>query len=104
MKHLHAFGQLAFTAIATAALAACGGSDSPTPKAPAFKLEIVSTEAFPGTYGDVGEYETVKGTLSGEVDPAGQLRRQPGPPRSLVHAEPESGGVASHRCPAAARR
>ena len=69
MKHLHAFGPLAFTVIATAALAACGGSDSTT-KAPAFKLEVTSTEAFPGTYGDVGEYETVKGTLSGEVDPA----------------------------------
>ena len=68
MKHLHAFGKLAFTAIATAALAACGGSDSPTTKAPAFKLEIASTEGFPGTYGDVGEYETVKGTLSGEVE------------------------------------
>ncbi len=70
MKQLHAFGKLALTAAAAAALAACGGSDSTPTKAPAFKLEVTSTEAFPGTYGDVGEYETVKGTLSGEVDPA----------------------------------
>ncbi|WP_226449637.1 hypothetical protein [Acidovorax radicis] len=70
MRPLHAFGKIALTAAAAAALAACGGSsNSDAAKGPAFKLEITGTEAFPGTYGDVGEYQRVTGTLSGEVDP-----------------------------------
>ncbi|MFY3382885.1 alpha/beta hydrolase domain-containing protein [Paracidovorax sp. MALMAid1276] len=56
------------TAAAAATLAACGGSGSSN-DGPAFKLAITATEAFPGTFGDVGEYERVTGTLSGEVDP-----------------------------------
>ncbi|HCL86858.1 MAG TPA: hypothetical protein DIC45_10265 [Comamonadaceae bacterium] len=63
-------GKLALAAMAAAALAACGGSSNDgTPQGPSFKLEITSTEAFPGSYGDVGEYERLTGTLSGEVDP-----------------------------------
>ena len=60
---------IALTTVAAAAIAACGGSSNDAAKGPAFKLEITATEAFPGTYGDVGEYERVTGTLSGEVDP-----------------------------------
>ena len=73
MQPLRAFGKLALTAAAAAALAACGGSGSSNgddaPKGPALKLQITATEAFPGSYGDVGEYERLTGTISGEVDP-----------------------------------
>jgi len=69
MKPLRAFGKLALTAAAAAAITACGGSSNDAPKGPALKLAITATEAFPGTYGDVGEYERVTGTISGEVDP-----------------------------------
>ena len=57
MKPLRAFGKLALTAAAAAAITACGGSSNDAPKGPALKLAITATEAFPGTYGDVGEYE-----------------------------------------------
>ncbi len=63
-------------AFATCLLAACGGSDSepaPAPSAPAatpqFKLTVSATEDFPGSYGTVGAYEKLSGTLAGEVDP-----------------------------------
>jgi hypothetical protein len=60
------------TALATCLLAACGGGDD-EPAAPAttpqFKLSISSTEDFPGSYGTVGAYERLTGTLAGEVDP-----------------------------------
>ena len=65
-------------ALTTCLLAACGGSDSepaaaPPPPAPAatpqFKLTVSATEDFPGTYGTVGAYEKLTGTLAGEVDP-----------------------------------
>jgi hypothetical protein len=69
MKPLHAFTKLALTAAAAAAITACGGSSNDAPKGPTLKLAITATEAFPGTYGDVGEYERVTGTISGEVDP-----------------------------------
>jgi hypothetical protein len=71
--HLHTLGALALTAAAAAAITACGGSSSDdglTGKAPAMKLEITAREDFPGTYGTVGAYERLTGTLSGEVDPA----------------------------------
>jgi len=59
-------------AFSTCLLAACGGSDA-EPAAPAatpqFKLTISTTEDFPGTYGTVGAYEKLTGTLAGEVDP-----------------------------------
>jgi len=59
-------------AFSTCLLAACGGSDA-EPAAPAatpqFKLTISTTEDFPGTYGSVGAYEKLTGTLAGEVDP-----------------------------------
>ncbi|KRC19948.1 alpha/beta hydrolase domain-containing protein [Acidovorax sp. Root219] len=73
-KHpLPTWGAIALTAAAAAAVTACGGSSSDdglTGKAPAMKLEITAREDFPGTYGTVGTYERLTGTLSGEVDPA----------------------------------
>ena len=73
-KHpLPTWGAIALTAAAAAAVTACGGSsndDGLTGKAPAMKLEITAREDFPGTYGTVGTYERLTGTLSGEVDPA----------------------------------
>ncbi|MEF7615066.1 alpha/beta hydrolase domain-containing protein [Aquincola sp. MAHUQ-54] len=61
--------------LAAGLLAACGGDgggDSPaTPvKTPQLKLTITATEDFAGTYGSVGAYEKLTGTISGEVDPA----------------------------------
>jgi hypothetical protein len=53
-------------------LAACGGDDDApaTPAAtPRVTLAITATEDFAGSYGTVGAYERVTGTLSGEVDP-----------------------------------
>ncbi|MES2611653.1 MAG: hypothetical protein V4679_15505, partial [Pseudomonadota bacterium] len=70
---LPTFGVIALSAAAAAALTACGGSNSDdglTGKAPAMRLEITAREDFPGTYGTVGAYERLTGTLSGEVDPA----------------------------------
>ena len=53
----------------TLALSACGGSDDAPAATPQFKLTISATEAFPGSYGSVGAYEKLSGTLAGEVDP-----------------------------------
>jgi hypothetical protein len=53
-------------------LAACGGSDdapSEPRKTPQLRLTITATENFPGSWGTVGEYERLTGTLAGEVDP-----------------------------------
>jgi hypothetical protein len=53
-------------------LAACGGDDdAPATRAatPRVTLAITATEDFAGSYGTVGAYERVTGTLSGEVDP-----------------------------------
>ena len=72
--------------LATLLLAACGGSDdggtsappvATTPTSPAtpaatkpqLTLTITSTVDYPGSFGAVGAYEQVSGTLSGEVDP-----------------------------------
>jgi hypothetical protein len=61
---------------ATGLLGACGGDDDATPvpppvaKTPQLKLTVTATEDWPGTYGTVGAYERVTGTISGEVDPA----------------------------------
>ncbi|MFN3297464.1 alpha/beta hydrolase domain-containing protein, partial [Caldimonas sp.] len=54
--------------------AACGGGSSnnppPPPAAtPELRLSITSTEDYPGSFGSVGEYERVRGTIHGEVDP-----------------------------------
>jgi hypothetical protein len=59
--------------LAAALLAACGGSDDdapPAPKTPQLRLTITATEAFAGSWGTVGEYERLSGTVAGEVDPA----------------------------------
>ncbi|GKS85529.1 hypothetical protein AVMA1855_15275 [Acidovorax sp. SUPP1855] len=57
--------------LAAALLAACGGSDSPpAASAPQMRLSITATEDVAGTYGSVGAYEKLTGTLRGEVDPA----------------------------------
>ncbi|KQP49635.1 alpha/beta hydrolase domain-containing protein [Pseudorhodoferax sp. Leaf274] len=52
-------------------LAACGGSgdDTPAAAAPQLRLSITATEDFPGSYGSVGAYEKLTGSISGEVDP-----------------------------------
>ncbi|PPE65217.1 alpha/beta hydrolase domain-containing protein [Caldimonas caldifontis] len=53
--------------------AACGGGSSSPPAPPAstpeLRLSITSTEDYPGSFGSVGEYERVRGTIRGEVDP-----------------------------------
>ncbi|RCW71782.1 alpha/beta hydrolase domain-containing protein [Pseudorhodoferax soli] len=59
--------------LATVLLAACGGSDGDDAPAPAstpqLKLSVTATEDFPGSYGSVGAYEKLTGSISGEVDP-----------------------------------
>lgn len=63
-------------------LAGCGGDDSndssgsnggsggvtPT-RTPALSLKITGKQDFAGTYGSVGQYEQLTGTVSGEIDP-----------------------------------
>lgn len=55
------------------ALVACGGSgdDAPAPprQTPQLRLTVTATEDFAGSYGTVGEYERLTGTIAGEVDP-----------------------------------
>jgi hypothetical protein len=59
------------TLAAACAVAACGGGGGGGDKAtPALKLSISATEDFAGSYGSVGAYEKLSGTISGEVDPA----------------------------------
>lgn len=54
-------------------LAACGGNDdtptTPAATTPRIALAVTATEDFAGTYGSVGGYERLTGTVSGEVDP-----------------------------------
>lgn len=63
-------------------LAVCGGNDSndnsgsnagnagATPaRTPALSLKITGKQDFAGTYGSVGQYEQLTGTVSGEIDP-----------------------------------
>jgi len=56
-------------------LGACGGGDddAPTPPPaaviPQLRLTISATEDFSGSYGSVGAYEKVSGSIAGEVDP-----------------------------------
>jgi hypothetical protein len=58
-------------ALAASLLAACGsdGDAAPPAATPQFKLTVSTTEDFPGSYGTVGAYEKLTGTLAGEVDP-----------------------------------
>jgi len=67
-------------ASAAAFISACGGgggSSSPPPTTPPpaasatpqLKLTVTATTDFPGTFGSVGAYEQVSGTISGELDP-----------------------------------
>lgn len=61
-------------------LLACGGNDdsantgtaatSTAPATPGMTLTITARQDMPGTYGNVGAYEKLTGTLKGEVDPA----------------------------------
>lgn len=37
--------------------------------APRMTMQITATQDFPGSYGQVGAYERVSGTMSGELDP-----------------------------------
>ena len=67
-------------ASAAAFISACGGgggSSSPPPTTPPpaasatpqLKMTVTATNDFPGTFGSVGAYEQVSGTISGELDP-----------------------------------
>jgi hypothetical protein len=72
--NLRITSRLAALAIAAAtALAACGGGDDDAPPAtpltPELRLTVTATEDYPGSFGSVGAYERVTGTISGEVDP-----------------------------------
>ncbi|HEX6704258.1 MAG TPA: alpha/beta hydrolase domain-containing protein [Albitalea sp.] len=61
-----------FLFLAAAGLVAgCGGGDDAAAPAatPQMTLSITATEDFPGSYGSVGAYEKLTGTLAGEVDP-----------------------------------
>ncbi|NKI94959.1 alpha/beta hydrolase domain-containing protein [Rhizobacter sp. SG703] len=68
---------LALAASLATSLAGCGGDDgtsaapAPTPAAatPQVHLSITSTEDVAGSWGSVGAYEKLSGTLRGEVDP-----------------------------------
>lgn len=67
-------GALAACSVTLLLATACGGGGNspaaPAPKTPQLRLTITATDAFAGTYGTVGEYERVTGTIAGEVDPA----------------------------------
>ncbi|WP_326541749.1 alpha/beta hydrolase domain-containing protein [Pseudorhodoferax sp.] len=71
MKTIHQATAL----LAATLLAACGGSDNDDPPVtppaatPQLKLSVTATEDFPGSYGSVGAYERLTGSISGEVDP-----------------------------------
>lgn len=62
-------------ACAAVTLAACGGSDDNNgsaggeTRAPRLTMNVTATEDFPGSYGTVGAYERVSGTIVGELDP-----------------------------------
>ncbi|RYF08211.1 MAG: hypothetical protein EOO31_03475 [Comamonadaceae bacterium] len=61
-------------ATVAALIAGCGGSsggggDASASAAPQMRMTVTATEDFPGTFGSVGAYEKVSGTLHGEVDP-----------------------------------
>jgi hypothetical protein len=67
----------AVAAMLLLSVAACGGGSddapatpAPVAKTPQLRLTLSATEAFAGSYGTVGEYERVTGTIAGEVDPA----------------------------------
>ncbi|KAF1019327.1 MAG: hypothetical protein GAK30_03170 [Paracidovorax wautersii] len=78
MKTNTARGGLLAAALAAAWLTACGGDDNngngnstspPASQTPRLQLSISATEDMPGSFGDVGAYEKVSGTIAGEVDP-----------------------------------
>ena len=66
------FKRLAALALA-ASLAGCGGDDggtaAPASTTPQVHLAITATEDVAGSWGSVGAYEKLSGTLRGEVDP-----------------------------------
>ncbi|WP_354682370.1 alpha/beta hydrolase domain-containing protein [Cupriavidus necator] len=77
----HAMALALGGATAILLLAGCGGSDGgggggsggdgtpPQTRTPALTLKITGTQDFAGSYGSVGQYEQVTGTITGEVDP-----------------------------------
>jgi hypothetical protein len=75
MHHRHLWKSFPLAlALALSLLAACGGSDdggaSAAPAAtPRTTLTITATEDYPGSFGTVGAYEKLTGTIGGEVDP-----------------------------------
>ncbi|WP_119154120.1 alpha/beta hydrolase domain-containing protein [Caldimonas tepidiphila] len=55
-------------------LGACGGGNgggdpASARLAPELRMTVTATEDFPGSWGSVGAYERVTGTIAGEVDP-----------------------------------
>lgn len=87
MKRNKTWHAMALAGAACLALAGCGGNDDDhsagggggngggggggeqPARTPALTLKIESTQDFPGSYGAVGQYEQVRGSISGEVDP-----------------------------------
>ncbi|WP_353366930.1 alpha/beta hydrolase domain-containing protein [Acidovorax sp. FG27] len=69
---LHRRLVLAGCAVAAVWVAGCGGGGggSLASATPQMRLSITATEDYPGSFGRVGAYEKVTGTLQGEVDPA----------------------------------
>ncbi|APW38799.1 hypothetical protein RD110_17605 [Rhodoferax koreense] len=63
------FGTTLSALAVAAALTACGGGGGGSATTPALKLNITATEDFAGSYGSVGAYEKLTGTIAGEVDP-----------------------------------
>jgi hypothetical protein len=68
-RHTLCWKPLLATALA-AVLTACGGGNDEGPRAtPQMRLTISATEDMAGSYGTVGQYERLIGSLDGEVDP-----------------------------------
>lgn len=56
-------------AIATGCGSGGGGQPDTNKGAPKLTIQVTSTQDFSGSYGDVGAYEKVSGTISGELNP-----------------------------------
>ncbi len=64
-----ALAAVPLAALLAALLAGCGGGSTAGTSTPTMTLTVTATEDFPGSYGTVGAYEKLTGTLAGEVDP-----------------------------------
>jgi hypothetical protein len=65
--------RLWMTCLLAGLLAACSGSTDTPPesarRAPKLTLEIAAVEDYPGSFGSVGAYERLTGSIAGELDP-----------------------------------